>query len=169
MASPAIEIEGLSKDFPVGFWQAKKRRALDDLSLQVETGEVLGFLGPNGAGKTTTLKLLVGLIFPTAGTARILGHPISDVSMHRKIGFLPEQPYFYDYLTAPELLDYFARFFGLTAADRRERVDRLLRNVGLDGARKIQLRRYSKVMLPPPRPPPPLLHPPAAPTLPTPM
>ncbi len=147
MASPAIEIEGLTKDFPVGFWQAKKRRALDDLSLQVETGEVLGFLGPNGAGKTTTLKLLVGLIFPTAGTARILGHPISDVSMHRKIGFLPEQPYFYDYLTAPELLDYFARFFRLTAAERRERVDRLLKKVGLDGARKIQLRKYSKGML----------------------
>src|SRR3989449_11731665 len=107
MASPAIEIEGLTKDFPVGFWQAKKRHALDDLSLQVETGEVLGFLGPNGAGKTTTLKLLVGLIFPTAGTARILGDPIFDVSMHREIGLLSEQPFFSEYFTAPELPDYF--------------------------------------------------------------
>src|SRR3989442_13197310 len=113
MASPAIEIEGLTQDFPVGSCQAKKRRALDDLSLKVETGEVLGFLGPNGAGKTTTLKLLVGLIFPTAGTARILWHPISDVSMHPEIRFLPEQPHFFQDLTAPAILDYFARFFCL--------------------------------------------------------
>ena len=147
MASAAIEFEGLTKDYPVGFWQAKKRRALDNLSLRVETGEVLGFLGPNGAGKTTALKLLVGLIFPTAGTARILGQPISDVNMHRKIGFLPEQPYFYDYLTAPELLDYFARFYGFNAAERRERVDRYLKKVGLEDARKTQLRKYSKGML----------------------
>src|SRR5438445_8035787 len=136
MPSPESESAGRTEDCPVCFWQAKKRRAFDELALQVESGEVFGFLGPNGAGKTTTLKLLVGLIFPTAGTARILGHPISDVSMHRKIGFLPEQPYFYDYLTAPELLDYFARFFGLPAADRRERVDRLLKQVGPDGTRK---------------------------------
>src|SRR5258708_38512983 len=110
MASPAIEIEGLTKDFPVGFWQAKKRRALDNLSLQVETGEVLGFLGPNGAGKTTTLKLLVGLIFPTAGTARIPWDPISHVSMHPKIGFLSGHAYFSAYFTPPELLAYFSRF-----------------------------------------------------------
>jgi ABC-2 type transport system ATP-binding protein len=147
MAMAAIEIEGLTKDYPVGFWQTKKSRALDNLTLRVETGEVLGLLGPNGAGKTTTLKLLTGLIFPTAGTARILGRPLSDVSMHRKIGYLPEQPYFYDYLTAPELLDYFARFFGMKAAERRERVDRVLKKVGLEGARKIQLRKYSKGML----------------------
>src|SRR3989442_11470813 len=130
MASPAIEIEGLTQDFPVGSCQAKKRRALDDLSLQVETGEVLGFLGPNGAGKTTTLKLLVGLIFPTAGTARILWHPIFDVSMHRKIGFLSGQPYFFDYLTPPGLLDYFARFFCLPPAEPRQRGGRLFEKVG---------------------------------------
>ncbi len=147
MPGPAIEIEGLTKDYPVGFWLAKKKRSLDNLTMQVERGEVFGFLGPNGAGKTTTLKLLIGLIFPTAGTARILGKPVSDVGMHRDIGYLPEQPYFYDYLTAYEVLDYFARFHDLTAADRRERVERLLKKVGLETARKIQLRKYSKGML----------------------
>src|SRR5260370_3852888 len=103
MASPAIEIEGLTKDFPVGFWQAKKRRALDDLSLQVETGEVLGFLGPNGAGKTTTLKLLVGLIFPTAGTGRLPWPPISAVGTPREIRFLPGPPLFYAHFIPPGL------------------------------------------------------------------
>ncbi len=147
MQDAAIEIEGLTKDYPVGFLLAKKRRSLDDLTMQVLPAEVFGFLGPNGAGKSTTIKLLMGLIFPTAGTARILGRPISDVRMHKDIGYLPEQPYFYDYLTAAELLDYFARFHDLTAADRRERIDRMLKKVGLDGARKIQLRKYSKGML----------------------
>jgi len=108
---------------------------------------VLGFIGPNGAGKSTTIKLLMGLIFPTTGSARILGRPISNVEMHRDIGYLPEQPYFYDYLTAAELLDYFARFHDLTAADRKDRVDRMLKKVGLETARKIQLRKYSKGML----------------------
>ena len=115
--------------------------------MQVETGEVFGFLGPDGAGKSTTIKLLMGLIFPTAGTARILGKSISDIEMHQDIGYLPEQPYFYDYLTAAEVLDYFARFHNLKSADRRERVDRMLKKVGLDTARKIQLRKYSKGML----------------------
>lgn len=86
--------------------------------MQVEQGEVFGFLGPNGAGKSTTIKLLMRLIFPTKGTARILGKSIDDVSMHQDIGYLPEQPYFYDYLTAAELLEYFARFHRLTAAVR---------------------------------------------------
>lgn len=147
MISPAIEIEGLTKDYPVGFWERKKHRALDGLTLHVETGDVLGFLGPNGAGKSTTIKLLMGIIFPTDGTARVLGQPISDVRMHRHIGYLPEQPYFYDYLTAPELLDYFARFFDMNAVNRRERIQNLLRKVGLESARKIQLRKYSKGML----------------------
>jgi ABC-2 type transport system ATP-binding protein len=147
MPGPAIEIEGLTKDYPVGFWLTKKRRSLDNLTMRVETGEIFGFLGPNGAGKTTTIKLLIGLTFPTAGTARILGKPITSVEMHRDIGYLPEQPYFYDYLTAQELLDYFARFHDLTAADRRERVTRMLKKVGLETARKIQLRKYSKGML----------------------
>ena len=147
MPSPAIEIEKLSKEYPYGFLNLKKRRSLEDLTMQVEAGEIFGFLGPNGAGKSTTIKLLMRLIFPTSGTARILGKSIEDVSMHQNIGYLPEQPYFYDYLTATEVLDYFARFHNLTAADRRERVHKLLKKVGLETAKKIQLRKYSKGML----------------------
>jgi len=115
--------------------------------MQVEEGEAFGFLGPNGAGKSTTIKLLMGIIFPTAGSAKILGHSITDVEMHKDIGYLPEQPYFYDYLTAAELLDYFARFYGFNAAERKERVARMLKKVGLETAGKIQLRKYSKGML----------------------
>jgi ABC-2 type transport system ATP-binding protein len=147
MATWAIETEGLTKDFAAGFWRKRRHRALDGLSIQVPPGEVFGFLGPNGAGKTTTLKLLMGLIYPTAGAARILGRSISDVAMHRSIGYLPEQPYFYDYLTARELLDYFARFFGYNAAERRERVGRFLALVGLEAAGDMQLRKFSKGML----------------------
>jgi ABC-2 type transport system ATP-binding protein len=147
MADAAIQIDNLTKDYPFGFLHLKTKRSLEGLTMRVEDGEVFGFLGPNGAGKSTTIKLLVGLIFPTAGTAQILGKPISDISMHQEIGYLPEQPYFYDYLTAAELLDYFARFHNLKAADRRERVARMLKKVGLETARKIQLRKYSKGML----------------------
>jgi ABC-2 type transport system ATP-binding protein len=147
MSQPAIEIERLSKEYPYGFLNLKKRTSLEDLTMQVEQGEVFGFLGPNGAGKSTTIKLLMRLIFPTNGTARILGESIDDVSMHQDIGYLPEQPYFYDYLTAAELLEYFARFHKLTAADRHERVQKMLKKVGLETAKKIQLRKYSKGML----------------------
>jgi ABC-2 type transport system ATP-binding protein len=147
MPGAAIEIENLTKDYPFGFLHLKKKRSLEGLTMQVEDGEVFGFLGPNGAGKSTTIKLLVGLIFPDAGSARILGKPTTDIEMHRDIGYLPEQPYFYDYLTAAEVLDYFARFHDLTAADRGERVTRMLKKVGLETARKIQLRKYSKGML----------------------
>jgi ABC-2 type transport system ATP-binding protein len=147
MPGAAIEIENLTKDYPFGFLHLKKKRSLEGLTMQVESGEVFGFLGPNGAGKSTTIKLLVGLIFPDAGTARILGRPITDIEMHRDIGYLPEQPYFYDYLTAAEVLDYFAQFHDLTAADRNERVARMLKKVGLETAQKIQLRKYSKGML----------------------
>ncbi|HXE35125.1 MAG TPA: ABC transporter ATP-binding protein [Verrucomicrobiae bacterium] len=147
MPGAAIEIENLTKDYPFGFLHLKKKRSLEGLTMQVESGEVFGFLGPNGAGKSTTIKLLVGLIFPDAGTARILGRPITDIEMHRDIGYLPEQPYFYDYLTAAEVLDYFAQFHDLTAADRIERVARMLKKVGLETAQKIQLRKYSKGML----------------------
>ena len=147
MADAAIQIDNLTKDYPFGFLHLKTKRSLEGLTMRVEDGEVFGFLGPNGAGKSTTIKLLVGLIFPTAGTAQILGKPISDIAMHQDIGYLPEQPYFYDYLTAAELLDYFARFHNLKAADRRERVARMLKKVGLETARKIQLRKYSKGML----------------------
>src|SRR6267142_1253627 len=147
MATAAIEIEKLSKDYPFGFLNLKKRTSLEGLTMSVENGEVFGFLGPNGAGKSTTINLLVGLIFPTAGTARILVKSISDISMHAHSGYLPEQPYFYEYLTAAELLDYFARFHNLTAQDRRSRVERMLKKVGLETAGKIQLRKYSKGML----------------------
>src|SRR5882724_92064 len=147
MSGFAIEIENLTKEYPFGFLHLKKKTSLEGLNMQVEMGEVFGFIGPNGAGKSTTIKLLMGLIFPTAGTARILGKPISDVEMHKDIGYLPEQPYFYDYLTAAEVLDYFAKFHDLTAADRKERVERMLKKVGLETARKIQLRKYSKGML----------------------
>jgi ABC-2 type transport system ATP-binding protein len=147
MTAPVIEIENLTKEYPFGFLHLKKKTSLEGLRMQVEDGEVFGFLGPNGAGKSTTIKLLMGLIFPTAGTARILGKPISDTEMHRDIGYLPEQPYFYDYLTAAEVLDYFARFHDLAADVRRERVEKMLKKVGLDTAKKIQLRKYSKGML----------------------
>jgi ABC-2 type transport system ATP-binding protein len=147
MLCKAIEIDGLTKDYYTGFWRKRPHRALDGLELEVEDGEVFGFLGPNGAGKSTTLKLLMGLMFPTAGTAQILGRSIEDVGMHKQIGYLPEQPYFYDYLTGRELLDYFARFFGYAPAERRERVERFLDRVGLTEAGNVQLRKYSKGML----------------------
>jgi ABC-2 type transport system ATP-binding protein len=147
MARAAIEIENLTKDYPVGFWHKRMRRSLDHLCLRVEEGEVFGFLGPNGAGKTTTLKLLMRLIFPTEGTARVCGRPIDDVAMHREIGYLPEQPYFYDHLTARELLDYYARFSGFGRAERNERVARYLELVGIAAAADVQLRKFSKGML----------------------
>ena len=147
MSPPAIEILGLTKDYPVGFWRKRMRRSLDNLTLEVEEAEIFGFLGPNGAGKTTTLKLLMGLIFPTAGTARVRGRSIDDVRMHREIGYLPEQPYFYEYLTARELLDYYSRFSGYGRAARQERVNRNLERVGLASAADVQLRKFSKGML----------------------
>jgi ABC-2 type transport system ATP-binding protein len=147
MSTPAIETIELTKDYPVGFWPKQMRRSLDSLTLKVEDGEIFGFLGPNGAGKTTTLKLLTGLIFPTSGTARVRGRSIDDIGMHREIGYLPEQPYFYDYLTARELLDYYARFSDYSPRARRERVSRLLERVGLAAAADVQLRKYSKGML----------------------
>jgi len=118
MAS-AIRTEDLTKDYAVGFWRKRPYRALDRLTLEVAPGEVCGFLGPNGAGKTTTLKLLLQLIFPTSGRAEILGRPVGDVRVRRRIGYLPENPYFYDYLTAEELLTYFASLFGYHEPERR--------------------------------------------------
>ena len=144
---PAIETENLAKAYPHGFLHLKKKTSLEGLTMQVQDGEVFGLLGPNGAGKSTTIKLLMGIIFPTAGSAQMLGKPVSDVAMHRAIGYLPEQPYFYDYLSAVEVLDYFARFHGYGAAERGERVQKMLKKVGLETAGKIQLRKYSKGML----------------------
>jgi ABC-2 type transport system ATP-binding protein len=144
---PAIETEKLTKDYALGFWRQKPYRALDSLTLGVEAGEVFGFLGPNGAGKTTTLKLLLQLVFPTSGSARILGRPVGDVAVRGRVGYLPENPYFYDHLTAEELLHYFARLFGVPAAERAARVPRLLDQVGLGAERRMPLRRFSKGML----------------------
>ena len=143
-----VEIDDLSKDYEVGFWRKKKVRALDGLSLAVQRGQIFGFLGGNGAGKTTTIKVLMTLLFPTAGTARILGTDISDFRMHRRIGYCPENPYFYDYLTAQELMNYFGELFGYDSAQRRQRSSDLLKRVGLDERDwNKQLRKFSKGML----------------------
>src|SRR5258708_7748258 len=133
-----IHTAKLTKDYLAGFWKKTPQRSLDALDLEVQENEVFGFLGPNGAGKTTTLKLLMNLIYPTSGEATILGKEVSDTRMHRDIGFLPEQPYFYDYLTAGEMLDYYTRLFGF-GADRPARVTRFLERVGLGDSRYVQL------------------------------
>jgi len=143
----AIRTRELSKDYFVGFWRPRPYRALDRLSIEVGRGEVFGFLGPNGAGKTTTLKLLMQLVFPTSGGAEILGRPLGDVAVRRRIGYLPENPYFYDHLTAEELLDYYGRLFGLTGADRKQRVAATLDRLGIGPERRLQLRKFSKGML----------------------
>lgn len=142
----AIKTEGLTKDYQVGFWQ-RKVRVLHDLNLEVLQGEIFGYLGPNGAGKTTTLKLLNGLVFPTSGRAWILGKELPDVGIKAQIGFLPENPYFYDYLTGREFLVFYGRLFEQSRKVLRERVQQLLRQVGLEGAADLQLRKYSKGML----------------------
>jgi len=145
--SAALATFELTKDYAVGFWRKRPYRALDTLSLHVESGDVFGFLGPNGAGKTTTLKLLMQLVFPSSGRAEILGRPLGDIAVKRRIGFLPENPYFYDYLTAEELLTYFASLFGYRGAERRARASRLLDEVGIGAERRLQLRKFSKGML----------------------
>jgi len=143
----AIETLNLEKTYMVGFWRKRPKRALLPLNLQVEEGEIFGFLGPNGAGKTTTLKMLMGLVFPTAGTARILGKDWTDPEIKAQIGFLPEQPYFYDYLTAHELLDYYGQLSGVPAKERKPRIEEVLRRVGLTEVKGVQLRKFSKGML----------------------
>jgi ABC-2 type transport system ATP-binding protein len=143
----AIEILGLEKTYSVGFWRKRPKRALHPLHLSVEDGEIFGFLGPNGAGKTTTLKLLMGLVFPTAGSARILGREWTDPRVKAQIGFLPEQPYFYDYLTAHELLEYYGQLSGVPAKQRKQRVEQVLQQVGLRDVQGVQLRKFSKGML----------------------
>jgi ABC-2 type transport system ATP-binding protein len=143
----AIRAEGLTKHYSIGFWRSRPYVALDALDLQVGQGEVFGFLGPNGAGKTTTLKLLMQLIFPTAGHATILGRPAGDVAVRQRIGYLPENPYFYDNITAEELLAYFASLFGYRGQERTRRVRGLLDDVGLGAERRLQLRKHSKGMI----------------------
>jgi len=144
----AIEIDNLTKNYETGFWRKRKTCALDGLSLTVESGQIFGFLGANGAGKTTTLKLLMRLIYPTAGTARILNREIGDVAMHARIGYLPENPYFYDYLTAREFVNYCGELFGLDRVTRERRTEELLTRVNLETKGwDRQLRKFSKGML----------------------
>ena len=142
----AIEISNLTKIYKSGFLQ-RKTRAVDNLNLEVEAGEIFGFLGPNGAGKTTTIKILTGLIFPSHGKALLFGEKVPDVSMMRKIGYLPEHPTFYSHLTGYELLDFYARIFGLTPGARLKRIHDLVERVGLASASDLRVSSYSKGMV----------------------
>jgi ABC-2 type transport system ATP-binding protein len=143
---PAIRVEGLHKVFPVGF-RRRKVYAVRGISFEVPPGAIFGFLGPNGAGKTTTIKMLTGLIRPSQGRLSIFGRDVEDLAVRQRVGYLPEQPYFYDYLTPVEILDHFARLFGLPAATRQARTRDLLDRVGLSSARSRTLRKFSKGML----------------------
>jgi len=143
----AIETAGLTKDYVRGFWRKNAFRALDHLDLRVEPGETFGLVGPNGAGKTTTLRILLRLTYPTAGVARLLGRPLEDIEVHRRIGYLPEAPYFYDYLTAREFLDYCGQLYGQDRLERRRRTESLLERVGLAEAANVGLRSFSRGML----------------------
>jgi ABC-2 type transport system ATP-binding protein len=142
----ALRIQGLSKIFRVGFWN-RPFTALERLDLEVRAGEVFGFLGPNGAGKTTAMKILMGLMRPTSGRAWILERDLGDVGVKREVGFLPEAPYFYDYLTAQEFLRFYGQLFGLERRVLAKRIEELLQRVGLSEAGHLQLRKFSKGML----------------------
>ncbi len=145
-AEPALEISGLTKVYK-DFWGRPKVTALSDLNLTVPKGEVFGLLGPNGSGKSTTIKLLLGLIFPTKGTARILGRPVGDPEINSRIGFLPEESYLYRFLNGEETLRFYGKLFKLSRKELNERVPLLLDAVGLDRkARRRKLREYSKGM-----------------------
>lgn len=141
-----VQIDALHKMFRVGFW-GRRVTAVDRLSLEVQRGEVFGFLGPNGAGKTTTIKMLMGLIYPSEGTATLFGRPVGDPTAKAKVGFLPESPYFYDYLTGREFLRFYGHLFGLLGTALDKRIDELLELVGMTHARDLQLRKFSKGML----------------------
>jgi len=141
-----IEVENLVKDFRDHFWKRKKR-ILDGVSFSVEEGSIYGFLGPNGAGKTTAIKIMMGLLFPTSGSARILDHDVSKVNFKKHIGYLPESPYFYDYLKAGEFIRFYADLFGIEKTEINRRVNRLLKEVGLENSEDVQLRKFSKGML----------------------
>ena len=140
-----VQTKNLTKIYR-DFWGRQKVRALKALDLEVRKGEVFGLLGPNGSGKTTTIKLLLGLLFPTSGEVNILGRSAADVSKNEKIGYLPEESYLYRFLNAEETLDFYGRLFQMTGAVRRQRVAQLISMVGLESAKKRQLREYSKGM-----------------------
>jgi ABC-2 type transport system ATP-binding protein len=141
-----IRIVGLTKEFRLGL-RRRRSLAVNGLDLEVEPGEVFGFLGPNGAGKTTTIKILMGLIYPTSGTAWILDREIGDVAVKREVGFLPEAPYFYEYLTGEEFLRFYGQIFGLGGASLVKKIDQMLEMVKLTEARRLPLRKFSKGML----------------------
>ncbi|OQW37638.1 MAG: ABC transporter [Nitrospira sp. SG-bin1] len=141
-----LKAQGLSKIFKVGFW-GRSATAVQNLDLDVQKGEVFGFLGPNGAGKTTTIKMLMGLIYPTSGQAWLFGRSIRDKESKARLGFLPESPYFYDYLTSLEFLKFYGHLFGIRGAALEKRIDELLELVGMSHARHLQLRKFSKGML----------------------
>jgi ABC-2 type transport system ATP-binding protein len=144
-ADIVVETRNLTKVYR-DFWGRQKVRALKALDLEVRRGEVFGLLGPNGSGKTTTIKLLLGLLFPTSGDVYILGKSASDVAKNEKIGYLPEESYLYKFLNAEETLDFYGRLFNMSGAVRRQRIAQLIAMVGLESARKRQLREYSKGM-----------------------
>jgi ABC-2 type transport system ATP-binding protein len=141
-----IEVKGISKVFK-GDLGAKRVTALADLNLQISKGEVFGFLGPNGAGKSTAIKILLNLIYPDSGSASILGRDVAEKNVRRSVGYLPENPYFYDYLSAEELLWFGGTACGLRRTEIRERSDQLLHKVNLENARNRPLRSYSKGMV----------------------
>ena len=141
-----LQIKGLTKEFHLGF-RRERVLALDRLDLEVAQGEIFGFLGPNGAGKTTTLKLLMGLIYPTSGTAWLLERELGNNAVKQQIGFLPESPYFYEYLTAEEFLAFYGQLFGLAGKALAQKVDSLLETVNLTPVRRLPLRKFSKGML----------------------
>lgn len=143
----AITIDRLTKVYRSAWFGAPPSPALDGLSLSVKQGEIYGFLGPNGSGKTTTLKILMGLMQATSGRAEILGKPLGDVQVRRRIGFLPESPYFYEYLTAEEFLAFYGHLAGLERSGLDRKITQLLDLVGLAEARARQLRKFSKGML----------------------
>ncbi len=142
----AITVKDLCKEYRVGFLRTKVR-VLSELSLRVDQGELYGYLGPNGAGKTTTFKLLMGLARPTSGEVRLLGQPLGDTGTKQQIGFLPEQPYFYEYLTGRELLNFYGQLVGLRRSERKERVEKLARRLRIESSLDLPLRKYSKGML----------------------
>ena len=140
-----IEIRNLTKIYR-DFWGRKKVTAVKSLSLDIRKGEVFGLLGPNGSGKTTTLKLLLGLLFPTEGSIKVLGKPASDVEKNERIGYLPEESYLYRFLNAEETLDFYGRLFNMPSSVRKKRAKELIERVGLTAARKRALKEYSKGM-----------------------
>jgi len=146
MTEQAVYLRGVHKSFRTGFTM-KKTLALSGVNLEIEKGEVFGYLGPNGSGKTTTLKLIMGIIFPDKGVIRVMNRLPKDIVAKEKIGFLPESPYFYEYLTAREFLDFYARLFNISSQARNDRINYLLKLVGLERKSDIALRLYSKGML----------------------